>query len=395
MSKLFSVSDAAAASFILVVLFRLMILIPRLLKELKGNMTLGHESGVTHTNSGPLISIIIAAKDESENIEGAAASILASSYDNIELILIDDRSQDNTFDLMSGISRADSRVKVIRVTNLPEGWTGKTNALNHGVQLASGEVYLFSDADAFFSRNLIQEAFTAFMREKLDLLSLLPSFVDSGFLEKAIYPHMALGISYFMPLSEVNDPKKKDSGLASGCFIMIGSDAYARLGGWERFKSEITEDIAMSKAAKGSEMRVNVMLAGNSLRTTPFASLRAMTSFWVRTFYGGLNKSATKTLTLLVNYSSLTIVFALFVYYAYVFVIGPVDAVHVCLLLAYGLTLFGVIGSSSIFLKKYNGEPIYGVYSPLGIMVGMWIALDLLTNLLSGKGVSWRGATYR
>ena len=358
-------------------------------------MTLGHESGVTQTNSGPLISIIIAAKDESENIEEAAASILASSYDNIELILIDDRSQDNTFELMSGISRADSRVKVIRITNLPEGWTGKTNALNHGVQLARGEVYLFSDADAFFSRNLIQDAFTTFMREKLDLLSLLPSFVDSGFLEKAIYPHMALGISYFMPLSEVNDPKKKDSGLASGCFIMIGSDAYARLGGWESFKSEITEDIAMSKAAKGSEMRVNVMLAGNNLRTTPFASLRAMTSFWVRTFYGGLNKSATKTLTLLINYSSLTTVFALFVYYAAVFVIGPADAVHVYLLLAYGLTLFGVIGSSSIFLKKYNGEPIYGVYSPLGIMVGMWIALDLLTNLLSGKGVSWRGATYR
>lgn len=395
MSKLFSVSDAVAASFILIVLFRLLILIPRLLRELKGNMTLLVEPGDPHPDSGPLISIIIAAKDESENIEEAAASILASSHDNIELILIDDRSQDNTFELMSRISRSDHRVKVIRITHLPEGWTGKTNALNQGVQSAKGEIFLFSDADAFFSENLIQDAFTTFMREKLDLLSLLPSFADSGFLEKAIYPHMALGISYFMPLSEVNDPRMKDSGLASGCFIMIRSDAYARLGGWERFKSEITEDIAISKAAKGSEMRVTVMLAGNRLRTTPFASLTAMTRFWVRTFYGGLNKSATKTLTLLINYSSLTIVFALFVYYASVFVIGPGDAIHGYLLLAYGVTLFGVIGSSSIFLKKYNGEPIYGVYSPLGIIVGMWIALDLLTNLLSGRGVTWRGATYR
>ncbi len=358
-------------------------------------MTLGDESVSAHTNSGPFISIIIAAKDESGNIEAAAASILASSYGNIELILVDDRSQDNTFELMSRIRRIDGRVKVIRVTNLPEGWTGKTNALSQGVQSAKGEIYLFSDADAFFSKNLIQDSFITFDRNKLDLLSLFPSFLDSGFIEKAIYPHMALGISYFMPLSEVNNPEIKDSGLASGCFIMISAEAYNKLGGWESFRSEITEDIAISKAAKGLEMGVMVMLAGNRLRTTPFRSLGAMIRFWVRTFYGGLNRSASKSFTLLINYSSLTIVFALFFYYASSVIIGTADVAHRYLMLAYGLTFLGVIGSSSIFLKKYHGEPVYGIYSPLGIFVGVCIAIDLLTNLLSDRGVTWRGATYR
>ena len=395
MSKLYSVSDAAAASFIVIVLLRLLILIPRLLRELKSSMTLRDETVVGNVNNGPLISIVIAAKDESENIEAAAASILNSSYGNIELILVDDRSQDNTFDLMRRISRKDNRVKLIRITENPDGWTGKTNALSQGVQSAKGDIYLFSDADAFFSKNLIQDAFRIFQKNRLDLLSLLPSFSDSGFLEKAIYPHMALGLSYFMPLSEVNDPKVKGAGLASGCFIMMRQEAYSKLGGWERFRSEITEDIAISKAAKNAEMNVMVRLGGSQLRTTPFRTLRAMTRFWVRTFYGGLNKSAAKSVTLLINYFSLTIVFALFIYYAFSYIAGTGGAAQTYLMLVYGMTLLGVVGSSSIFLKKYNGEPIYGIYSPLGIMVGVWIAVDLLTNLLSGRGVTWRGATYR
>lgn len=392
---MFSVSDAAAASFIVIVLLRLLILIPKLLRELKSNMTLRDETVGGNVNNGPLISIVIAAKDESENIEAAAASILNSSYSNIELILVDDRSQDNTFELMRRICDNDNRVKLVRVTEIPDGWTGKTNALSRGVQSAKGDIYLFSDADAFFSKNLILDAFTTFQRKQLDLLSLLPSFSESGFLEKAIYPHMALGLSYFMPLSEVNDPKIKGAGLASGCFIMIRPEAYNKLGGWERFRSEITEDIAISKAAKKAGMSVMVRLAGAQLRTTPFRTLGAMTRFWVRTFYGGLNKSPAKSFTLLINYFSLTIVFALFVYYAFSFITGAGSVAQTYLMLAYGMTLSGVIGSSSIFLKKYNGETIYGIYSPLGIMVGAWIAVDLLTNVLSGRGVKWRGANYR
>lgn len=392
---MYSAYDAVAASFIVLVFLRIFTLLPKLARELKVEMTLPGNLAGPAKGAGPLISIVIPAKDEFKTIEAAAKSILSSSYRNIELILIDDRSQDNTFELMNKVRQTDDRVTVARVRNLPAGWTGKTNALSQGLKLAKGDVYLFSDADAFFGEELIESAFKIFQEKKLDFLSLLPGFRDSGFIEKAIYPHMALGISYFFPLSEVNSPNMKTSALASGCFIMVTRESYTRLGGWEKFKSEITEDIAMSRAAKRLGMKMMVMLAGNQLRTIPFISLKAMVRFWVRTFYGGFNKSASRAAILLTNYSSLTAIFVLFIYYLLGYLFGKPDTVHLYLLVACSITLAGVIGSSSIFLKKYNGEPLYGIYSPIGIMVGAWIAMGLLTNILSGRGVRWRGATYR
>lgn len=395
MLKLLSLTDGIAFSFISLVLYRLSTLIPKLLRELRNDLTLKPVSSRTVPRHNPKVSIIIPAKDESATIEAVARSILASSYSNIELILIDDRSQDNTFELMNAIARSDPRVKTMRINELQKGWTGKTHALSHGVNLAEGDIFLFSDADAFFGRELLQTAVCAFCSEKIDLLSLIPSFKDAGFIEKALYPHMALGISYFYPMSEVNDPGCQDSAIASGCFIMVSRDSYKTLGGWGNYKSEVTEDIAISKAAKLAGMRVVVMLAGDQLRTMPFSSLDGMIGFWVRTFYGGLNKSARKSLTLLLNYSSLTVVSFLFVFYACDFFLIGHDRLNSYLMMAFGAIVLGVIVSSSVFLQKYNGRPGYGVYSPLGIFLGAWIAFNVLTRIYSGSGVMWRGNRYQ
>lgn len=390
-----SLSDWIAFLFVLLVLGRLTSLLPKLLRELREDLTLDADSSNLSAGHSPKISVIIPAKDESQTIEAVALSILASSYRNIELILVDDRSQDNTFDLMLRISRQDDRVKVVRIKRLEAGWTGKTHALNEAVKHASGDIFLFSDADALFSNDLIDQAVSIFKLRHLDLLSLLPDFTDPGFIEKALYPHMALGISYFYPFSEVNDPDNIEAALASGCFIMISKKSYNHLGGWEQFKSEVTEDIAISKAAKRSGMRVMVMLAGNRLKTKRFSSLQGMIGFWVRTFYGGLDKSLSKTLTLMANYFSLTLVLGMFLFYLWVYCMWEPDSARNYLMLTYGATILGIMGSFCLFLIKYNGKPFYAIYCPLGIVMGAWIALRVLTSILSGRGVKWRGTTYR
>lgn len=381
--------------FVLVVFSRLLCLTPTLVRELGEDLTLRHciyRSDFAHL---PKISVIIPAKDESETIVASASSILNSSYKNIELILIDDRSSDDTHDLMTRLASSDDRVKVVSVKNLPDGWTGKTHALNYAVKYASGDLFLFSDADAFFDKSLIENSVSVFVQNKLDLMSLLPSFKDAGFLEKALYPHMALGISYFYPLSEVNDPEKVESALASGCFMLISKKAYESLGGWEKFKSDITEDIAMSKAAKLVGMKVMVMLAGNQLQTKPFQSLGELIGFWVRTFYGGLEKSMRKSMALFLNYLSLVIVSVLFLVSIYGYLANDIGRTNYFLMMFTGLTVFGIFGSFSLFLKKYNGATIYSLYSVFGIALGAWIAFRVLTDIWTGKGIMWRGTRYK
>ncbi len=230
----------------------------------------------------PLVSVLIPARDEEANIQGSAKSILDSDYENLELILVDDRSSDDTLRLMEQIAENDRRVKVISIRNLPEGWTGKTHALHKGVQSASGEIFLFVDADSVTARNLVSRSVNHLLTHDLDMLSLAPGFVRRGFLENAVHPHLALGLSSFYPMLDVNDVSKS-AGLASGCFLMMTKKAYEKAGTWKAFRTEITEDIALSKALKRKGMRLNFLRGGQLVQTKPFGSFAELAAFWKRT----------------------------------------------------------------------------------------------------------------
>src|SRR3972149_731571 len=66
----------------------------------------------------PPVTVLIPARNEQHNIQRAAASILDSEYEDFDLILIDDRSTDDTLRLMEQIAANDRRVKVISIGNL-------------------------------------------------------------------------------------------------------------------------------------------------------------------------------------------------------------------------------------------------------------------------------------
>ncbi|MCX5871792.1 MAG: glycosyltransferase family 2 protein, partial [Deltaproteobacteria bacterium] len=286
-------------------------LTPLLLKELRfeADFTLPPASvSKIETNK---ISVIIPAKDEASNIQATVESILCSTYKNLEIVLIDDRSQDNTWALMEFLRESDMRVKTVKIETLPLGWTGKTHAMSVGADIATGNILLFTDADAFFSHDLVARALSFFLLNMLDMFSLIPGFRKWGFLEKAIYPHMALGISYFFSMTSIND-RESTAAVASGCFIMMSEKAYHKVGTWRSLRNQVTEDIAMAKAVKCAGMKLSV---GRSdlIQTKPFCNILELVRFWRRTFYGGLENSPIKIIRLWLNYSPLLIPFGLLV----------------------------------------------------------------------------------
>ena len=162
---------------------------------------------------------------------------------------------------------------------------------------------LFTDADAFFSKDLLERALSYFISNKLDMFSLIPGFKKWGFLEKSIYPHMALGLSYFFPIASVNDPRS-DAAVSSGCFIMLSTEAYKEVGAWRSFRNQVTEDIAMSKAIKNLGMKLRV-IRSDLVQTKPFNNIFELVRFWRRTFYRGLENKTTKIIRLWINYCPL------------------------------------------------------------------------------------------
>ncbi|GIX06918.1 MAG: hypothetical protein KatS3mg115_1321 [Candidatus Poribacteria bacterium] len=97
----------------------------------------------------PFVSVLVAARNEEENLERCLRSLLSQDYpsDRYEVILINDRSTDRTGEIAERIAQEDPRLRVVAITALSEGWTGKHQALHRGVQAARGEVLLMTDAD--------------------------------------------------------------------------------------------------------------------------------------------------------------------------------------------------------------------------------------------------------
>ena len=73
---------------------------------------------------GPLVSVVIPARNESETIEVVVRSILASSYGAFELLVVDDRSTDDTAAIVERLAAGNPRVRLVRGEPLPDGGTG-------------------------------------------------------------------------------------------------------------------------------------------------------------------------------------------------------------------------------------------------------------------------------
>lgn len=93
-------------------------------------------------NENPLVSIIVPVYNSAKYLSGCVDSILAQTYKNIELILVDDGSKDNSGKICDSYASKDSRVKVIHQQN-----GGISRAQNAGLDAASGEFIAFADND--------------------------------------------------------------------------------------------------------------------------------------------------------------------------------------------------------------------------------------------------------
>src|SRR5437762_2215508 len=86
--------------------------------------------------SGLKISVLIPARNEEHSIPACVESVLASRHVQLEVIVLDDHSEDRTAEIVREIARYDSRVRVELATPLPDGWCGKQHACFTSVKFA-------------------------------------------------------------------------------------------------------------------------------------------------------------------------------------------------------------------------------------------------------------------
>ncbi len=345
----------------------------------------------------PLISVCIPARNEERNIRACVEAALKQDYPNLEVIVLDDRSTDATFRILTDIAARDSRLRPISGSDLPPGWAGKPHALYQASALARGEWLCFIDADTFLEPCALSSTYTKALETNADMFTIMTFQILGSFWERTIMPLVMTALSVGFSPRKVNDPKRKDA-IANGQFILIKRSVYDAIGGHASVKDSIVEDKAISQQVKWNGYRLVVADGMKVARTRMYTSLPEMWEGWTKNIYLGLRDQAPLLWlgafgAFLSFMAALSLPLWLLLGGLWYFNGGGWMALTV---IAEALALWAyLLVVRAQIAGKMNIPRWYALTTPLGAAVFGAMMLTSAWRVVSRKGVTWKGRTYK
>lgn len=330
----------------------------------------------------PRVSVITAARNEERNIREALGSLLALDYPDIELIVVNDRSEDGTGDILTQMAAAAPRLQVVQVTDLPAGWLGKNHALWSGAGRASGELLLFTDADVVMEPTVLSRAVRFLLENRLDHLAVTPRITMPGTFLSMFGLSFVLFFSIYARPWKARDPKSRCH-IGIGAFNLVRAEAYRAVGGHETIRLRPDDDMKLGKILKKGGNACDVAYGPDFLGVEWYPTVGAA----VR----GLEKNAFAGCDYRVSLALFGLAFHL---------LGSVFP-YVALFVTTGvprLIYGGVVMLLTLLLadcaRFHGARPWHAIgFGPSAALFCWIIVRTTVLNLVHG-GITWRGTFY-
>ena len=338
---------------------------------------------------GPLVSVIVPARDEAANIEACMRSILASAYGPFELVVVDDRSSDGTAQIVERVAgevSAGGRVRLVQGRELPDGWFGKQWAMVQGYRVARGELLVFTDADTRHHPELLGRAVHALESERVALVTVLSRQEMVTFWERLVQPHVLFVLAARVgDVRRVNRTRVEWDAIANGQFILTPRAAYETAGTHEAVKHSVVDDMALAQAYVRHHLDIFLTYGEEYMSTRMYSSLAGILEGWTKNLatgvplafppWPGLRRAAPYLMWLP----------------ALLWIMPPVLWALFGWTWAAATTVIALV----LWLAVYRvaGAPLR--YAPLYPIGAAMVAFIMMRSALrGGRRVEWRGRTY-
>ena len=332
----------------------------------------------------PRLSVIVPSRNEAPGVERAMSSLLAQDYPNLEIVAVNDRSEDDTGARLDALAAKDARLTVIHLRELPEGWLGKNHAMHQGAARAGGEWILFTDGDVVFEPSALRKSVAFAEAHGLGHFVALPFFETHGFLERCFVGGFAIALGLKLDPAHLCVPKSW-AYVGVGAFGLVRRDAYRRIGGHERLAFEVADDL-----------KLGLLLRRGGVAQGMLDSDRLVSVRWQNGLVGtlrGLEKNAFSGCewnTLLAALGAGTVIFGALLPYAPLFLTLP-GWTHPIAFVAAVLPMFMVSTSAR---RVSGGSGLEGLMAPVAAAtLGLVLAWSTVLALVRG-GIIWRGTFY-
>jgi glycosyltransferase involved in cell wall biosynthesis len=336
----------------------------------------------------PRLSVVIACRNEEAAIRQALSSVLAQDYPLLEIIAVDDRSEDATGAILRDLAARDPRLRVARVDTLPAGWLGKTHALERGAAQVDGEWILFTDADVVFAPEALRRAVAWAVREGLGHAVALPHFVAPGLFERAFVSLFGLFLLLHLRVDELRRPGSA-AHVGVGAFNLVRRDSYRAIGGHQRLRLEVADDVKLGLILRRSGVRQGCADSGGLVRVRWQRGFVASMRGLVKNFFAGSDYSWLRTLRTVVLVPLVTTLPAVYL------ALSAWRSPHA----GTGLVAAAALALPAVLLgatarRMAGGRGHEGLLLPL---VGVCLALVALASAVGATmrgAVIWRGTRY-
>lgn len=237
-----------------------------------------------------LVSVLIPARNEEATIAKLLSDLQEQNYQNIEILIFNDQSEDETRVVVNKLAAQDSRIKLIESDGLPDGWLGKNNACHSLSQEAKGDYFLFLDADVRIGKHLISRTVKFSKTNQLGLLSIFPKQLMLTRGEQLTVPMMNFILLSLLPLVFVQKSKQPSLSAANGQFMLFDAAVYRKQLPHSKFRSEKVEDIAIARHFKENQLLVACLLGDEELTCRMYTNYdEAINGFSknIVSFFGG------------------------------------------------------------------------------------------------------------
>ena len=221
-----------------------------------------------------LVSILIPARNEYHNLKQCLDSLIKLDYSNIEILVLNDRSTDQTAELVEDYQKIDKRIQLLQGNDLPDGWIGKHWACHQLSEYAKGTIILFMDADTVLANTIVSKAVLAMNKQSSDLLSLVPGRKANCLIEKLTFPFIDWMTLCWLPVKLASSSKSAYLSANFGQFMMFRKEAYISIGGHSYLRENLLDDFELGREIKRNGLKWSLYDGSKDVTTRMYSSSR-------------------------------------------------------------------------------------------------------------------------
>ena len=324
------------------------------------------------------VSILIPARNEEQNISQCLDGLLKQDYPNFEIIVLNDHSEDNTLQIIQEYQKQDNRIQFINGKDLPANWLGKNWACHQLSQIATGDIFIFTDADNRHAPFAVKNTVAHIQNLKMGLISAFPQQWTVTLAEKMIVPIIDIFVYGTLPLWATYYLPFPSMAAANGQWIAFTKEAYHRLGGHETVKNELVEDTFLARLAKKEKIKILTTAGTDAVFSRMYQNANEVWHGFSKNFYG------------LAGYNNIVffgIIFSMLIAFVSPYILWLVPSVRTLAFAAIGMNLLIRVLISIKYKHPFCSSVIL---HPISMLYAVIIGLNSFLSINRGT-IRWRG----